>query len=135
MFSSIVHISPTTSLEVGTKSLLCWHRVMAQPPQIQRPLQVRAQDILANAQADLPVPQGPQPAVAVPAPGPAHVAEPEVAEIAEVAGPHAVPDPPLEVKQPFSFLPVSFTGFSLFLLLRLFLRCMPLECGVLFKCE
>ena len=43
---------------------------MAQPPPVQRPLQVRAQDVLANVQAApvVPVPQhGPQAVPAVPA--------------------------------------------------------------------
>ena len=49
---------------------------MAQPPPVQRPLQVRAQDVLANIQAApaVPVPQqGPQAVPAVPA----HVAAPD----------------------------------------------------------
>ena len=49
---------------------------MAQPPPMQRPLQVRAQDVLANVQAApaVPVPQqGPQAVPAVPA----HVAAPD----------------------------------------------------------
>ena len=65
---SFVHISPTTSLVVYAK-FFCL-TVMAQPPPVQRPLQVRAQDVLANVQAApvVPVPQhGPQAVPAVPA--------------------------------------------------------------------
>lgn len=47
--------------------LFSFSRVMAKPPQVQCPLQVRAQEVLANIQAVaqaplpfLPAPQGPQ---------------------------------------------------------------------------
>ena len=76
---------------------------MAQPPPVQRPLQVRAQDVLANVQAApaVPVPQqGPQ---AVPA----HMAAPHNEAVVNAdnanqnPAPPAVPEPALEVKTCF----------------------------------
>ena len=84
---------------------------MAQPPPVQGPLQVRAQDVLANVQAApaVPVPQqGPQ---AVPAP------DNEAVVNADNANQNpAAPEPALEVKPcffPFRLLSLSGLAFSL----------------------
>ena len=79
---------------------------MAQPPPVQRPLRVRAQDVLANVQAApaVPVPQhGPQAVPAVPA----RVAVPDNEAVVNAdnanqnPAPPAVPEPALEVKPCF----------------------------------
>ena len=79
---------------------------MAQPPPVQRPLQVRAQDVLANVQAApaVPVPQqGPQAVPAVPA----HVATPDSEAVVNAdnanqnPAPPAAPEPALGVKSCF----------------------------------
>lgn len=81
---------------------------MAQPLPIQRPLLVRAQEVLANV---LPASQAPVPGLPVPqqdpqaAPAvPTHVATPKNADdgnVNQIAGPPAAPGPPLEVRLPF----------------------------------
>ena len=79
---------------------------MAQPPPVQRPLKVRAQDVLANVQAGpaVPVPQhGPQAVHAVPA----HEVVPDNEAVVNAdnanqnPAPPAVPEPALEVKPCF----------------------------------
>ena len=79
---------------------------MAQPPPVQRPLQVRAQVVLANVQAApaVPVPQqGPQAVPAVPA----HVAAPDNEAVVNAdnanqnPAPPAAPEPVLGVKSCF----------------------------------
>ena len=66
---------------------------MAQPPPVQRPLQVRAQDVLANVQAApaVSVPQqGPQAVPAVPA----HVAAPDNEAVFNADNANQNPAPP-----------------------------------------
>jgi hypothetical protein len=82
------------------------HRVMAEPPPVQRPLQVRAQEVLANVQAapqapvpELPAPQGPQVALAAPA----HVVAAENADAGNANQNPGLPEPPLEVNNGLSF--------------------------------
>ena len=56
MFPSFVHILSHDITLLVSEVVFLLHHVMAQPPPVQRPLQVRAQEVQANVQA---VPQAP----------------------------------------------------------------------------
>ena len=133
---------------------------MAEPPPVQRPLQVTAQEVLENniqaaPQALLPVlpaPQGPQVAFAAPA----HKAATENADAANQnpANQNSGPDPPLEVKRSVLSIHTRLAFYlSVFLTRSLFCmafvkasraramlarplkgKCLALECVCLVQC-
>ena len=79
---------------------------MTEPPPVQRPLQVRAQEVLAGVQAapyatvpELPAPRGPQVALAAQA----HVVTAENADAGNANRNPGLPEPPLEVNNGLSF--------------------------------